>query len=92
MAVAPQDSSLLGLVSVMAPAIVSGNAAIVIASGSEEDMVLPGFQSVATATGSPIPIIRRAGAYGRPSVKAVPGRRTPTTPAAAMALSPSSEE
>ena len=31
-AVAPQDSSLLGLVSVIAPAIVSGNAVIVIAS------------------------------------------------------------
>ena len=30
--VAPQDSSLLGLVSVIAPAIVSGNAVIVIAS------------------------------------------------------------
>ncbi len=31
-AVAPQDSSLLGLVSVIAPAIVSGNAVIAIAS------------------------------------------------------------
>ena len=31
-AVAPQDSSLLGLISVIAPAVVSGNAVIVIAS------------------------------------------------------------
>ncbi len=48
-AVAPQDSSLLGLVSVMAPAIVSGNAVIVIASTSRPLPAISLAESLATS-------------------------------------------
>lgn len=48
-AVAPQDSSLLGLVSVVAPAIVSGNAVIVIASTSRPLPAISLAESLATS-------------------------------------------
>ena len=48
-AVAPQDSSLLGLVSVIAPAIVSGNAVIVIASKSRPLPAISLAESLATS-------------------------------------------
>lgn len=48
-AVAPQDSSLLGLVSVMAPAIVSGNAVIAIASTARPLPAVSLAESLATS-------------------------------------------
>jgi acyl-CoA reductase-like NAD-dependent aldehyde dehydrogenase len=48
-AVAPQDSSLLGLVSVIAPAIVSGNAVIVIASTTRPLPAVSLAESLATS-------------------------------------------
>lgn len=66
-AVAPQDSSLLGLVSVMAPAIVSGNAVIVVASTSRPLPAISLAESLATSdvpaglvsilTGDPVEIM-----------------------------------
>ena len=53
---------------------------------------LPGFMSVASATGRPSAIICRAGAYDfNPRLKVVPGRRTAITPFCFIASIPSSE-
>lgn len=66
-AVAPQDSSLLGLVSVIAPAIVSGNAVIVVASTARPLPAISLAESLATSdvpggvvnvlTGDPVEIM-----------------------------------
>jgi acyl-CoA reductase-like NAD-dependent aldehyde dehydrogenase len=66
-AVAPEDSSLLGLVSVIAPAIVSGNSVIVIASTSRPLPAISLAESLATSdvpggvvnilTGDPVEIM-----------------------------------
>jgi len=51
-AIAPQDSSLLGLVSVLAPIIASGNAAVVLAS---EDRPLPALELAEVLATSDVP-------------------------------------